>query len=393
VKTTPQQSTLLITSEGFPPLLDASAVLVNNIFSKYKGKLYAVAGTNFTKYDPTFKAPCKTWYIRYPRTRVFEAISRRYHQYFLPLYYFIVLRIAKKVKPTVVFANYPHEVLFVATYKAAKKLNLPLFIYMHDLWEENMTRPNRKQFAARWEKEIFMYADKVICCTKAQQEYYEQKYGISSELVLHPIPDEEIDQAPVVSDVPNKKVTIAYSGSLSGHMNQDAFVEMSRAMDLLGDSYEMIWYPVNEIPVKMLESIGITSNRIRLEYIGREKLNAALNAADILFAPLSHKNCSLHEVMTVFSNKLLGYLISEKPILVFGPENCHHVNIARQGAWGYTVTEDSPEALAEGIRGLAQNPALCSSLVQHAKTEAQHRRASRFADMIQRWVDQYTLTP
>jgi glycosyltransferase involved in cell wall biosynthesis len=385
------KSTLLITSEGFPPLLDASAVLVNNIFSKYKGKLFAAAGTNFTKYDPTFKAPCKTWYFRYPRTRLFEAVSSRYHQYFLLLYYWFVLRVAKKTKPTVVFANYPHEVLFVASYLVAKKLKLPLFIYMHDLWQENMVRPNRKAFAAKWEKEIFDYASKIICCTQAQQEFYKEKYGIETELVLHPIPDEEIDEgrkshAPASSGI----VKIAYSGSLSSHMNLDAFIEISRAFSLLPENYRLVWYPVNTIPTELLNSLGILTDKIDMVYIDRHSLNAALQEADILLAPLSHKNCSLNEVMTVFSNKLLGYLISGTPILVFGPVGCHHVKLADEGNWGKTVTTDSPQAIADAIQELIHNKSLCEQLVSNAYKEAENRRAGFFADKIYNWSEQYS---
>jgi hypothetical protein len=123
-----KEKKLLIISDSFPPLLDASAVLVNNIFSKYKGNMEALGGTNFTRYDETFVPPCKTHYFRYPRTRVFEAVSRRFHFLFLPLYYWFCLYWTRRIKPDVIFANFPHEVMFVAACKTAMKLKIPFYI-------------------------------------------------------------------------------------------------------------------------------------------------------------------------------------------------------------------------------------------------------------------------
>jgi hypothetical protein len=69
--------------------------------------------------------------------------------------------------------------------------------------------------------------------------------------------------------------------------------------------------------------------------------------AHVLVAPLSHKNCSIDEVRTVFSTKLLEYLIAGRPIVVFAPEDSYHAESARRGGWGgYVVSEDSPAALA-----------------------------------------------
>ncbi len=313
---------------------------------------------------------------------------RRIHHELLPFYYFYILTIARFLKPTVIFANYPHEVLLVASYKTAIKLNTPLFVYMHDLWQENMTRSTAKKFADKWEKEIFTKADMVICCTSAQQEFYKSKYNCSSELIVHPIPDEELNNRVSPTTTKNEKVTIVYSGSLSPYMNQDAFVQMSEALDLLSIDYEMIWYPVNFLPENLLHTAGITSNKIKIKYLQREELNQALSNADILFAPLSHKNCSMDEVKTVFSNKLLGYLNAGKPILVFGPANCHHAKLAREGNWGYVVDEDNPKALADAIVFIHQHPVIANELVQGAYKEAASRRASIYADKLLNWVDQ-----
>jgi len=382
---------LLIISYSFPPYLSASAVLVNNIFSKYKGIMEAIGGSNFTKIDKTFTPPCKTYYIKHPGGRYFEAISRRFHFIFLPFYYRYILAKTKKIKPDIIFANFPREVMLVASYKVASKLNIPFYAYMHDLWEENMHYPGPRIFAKKWESKVLLAAERVICCTTSAMTYYKNKYNINCDLILHPVPDEEIDNFVITPKKDKSKVTIIYSGSLSPAMNQDAFVTMSNALDLLPENYELLWLPITKDGMGELNSLGISSKKIRIKYVNREELKTEMKNADIMFAPLSHKNCSLNEVKTVFSNKLLGYLVSGKPILVFGPSDCHHVELARTGNWGYIVDRDSPEILAKGIIDMASDEKKCLELINNALAEANNRKAGKAAATIREWVETDTL--
>ena len=50
----------------------------------------------------------------------------------------------------------------------------------------------------------------------------------------------------------------------------------------------------------------------------------------------------MDEVRTVFSTKILEYLVSGRPIVVFAPEGSYHAESAKKNGWGYVVTEDSP---------------------------------------------------
>ena len=378
---------LLIISYSYPPYLSASAVLVNNIFSKYKGIMEAIAGSNFTRIDPSFTPPCKSYYIKHPRGGIAESLSRRFHFLFLPFYYRFILIKTRYIKPDIIFANFPREVMLVASYKVAIKLDIPFYVYMHDLWQENMHYPGPLRFANNWESKVLLAAKRVICCTNSAKVYYKNKYNIESDIILHPVPDEEIDNFKPSNKSAKSKVTVLYSGSLSTQMNQDAFVMMSKAMDLLPDNFEMLWLPITEVSTSNLKKMGVNSKKIRIKYVDREQLKIEMQQADIMFSPLSHKNCSLKEVKTVFSNKLLGYLVSGKPILVFGPPDCHHVELAKSGKWGYIVADDSEVALAKGIVNMVADEKMCTELVINALKEANNRRSSYAALTIQNWVE------
>ncbi|MCB0736891.1 MAG: glycosyltransferase [Bacteroidetes bacterium] len=382
------QPKILVISYSFPPYVTPSAVLVNNIFKEYKGAIQAIGGSNFSKVDSTFAPPCETHYIKHPQGRLFESILYRTHYMLMPYYYKRIKQWVQKHKPDVIFGNYPKDAMLVASYRVAKEFGIPFYVYMHDLWEENMSISGSKKFAQKWEPEILEKSDRVICCTEKAQTYYKKKYGINSNLILHAVPDKDIDEFVEIKDEKDKseKIVIVFSGSLAVHMNRDAFAVMSQAMDLLPENYELLWLPITKIDQDTLKEAGISSSKIRQKLVNRMEMKEELRKANIVFAPLSHKNASMDEVMTVFSNKLLSYLVSGTPILVFGPKGCYHNELALSGKWGYVVDEDSPQTLANAILEMASPNFDRNSLVNNALEEANRRRASKCANTIENWV-------
>jgi glycosyltransferase involved in cell wall biosynthesis len=382
-----KKNKLLVIADSFPPYLDASAVLISNILSKYEGEIEAIGGNSFTKVDEDFLPPCKTTYINLPKGRIVESVLQRIHYLLLPYYFLRIFNLAKKIKPTVIFGNYPNEVMFVAAYLVSKRLKLPFYSYMHDLWEENMKYSGRKTFALKWEKEILTHSKRLICCTKYQQEYYKNKYGLDSELLLHPVLDERISEFKGYNkrkDGAEKK--IAFVGSLSSNMNEDALITISKAIALLPQNFKFYWYPITDIPKDFLEKKGFDISRIVIKVISTKEMLAEISGADILIAPLSFKNCSEHEVKTVFSNKLLIYLTSGTPILVFSPKDSFHSVIARNDKWGLVVDEDNIEKLSKEINNLIHDQETQKELVLHAILESKRRTSSSQAINLLRWV-------
>ena len=94
----------------------------------------------------------------------------------------------------------------------------------------------------------------------------------------------------------------------------------------------------------------------------------------------------MDEVRTVFSTKLLEYLLSGRPIVVFAPNGSYHAESAKKNGWGYVVTEDSPAALAAAIVKVTTNDSLASKLVCGALKEARSRSARFHAESLQQWV-------
>ena len=378
-------SKVLLVSSSFPPYVTPSAVLVKNIFDKYQGEIKAVASSNFTKIDSNFIAPCETIYIKHPTGRLAESISRRYHHQFLFYYYYKILEVAKEFRPNIIFANYPRDVMLVAAYKVSRKLGIPLYVYMHDLWYENVSPfKGVVKFAKKWNSLIINNAERVICCTENAQSHYKEKYNIETNLLYHAIPDEDIKENSLTNASDKSIITIAYAGSISASMNLDAFMTIKKALNLLSDSFRLIIYPITKID---LNALGLNDKKITQEIVNRDELKIKLHQADIVFAPLSFNSLTPREIMTVFSNKLLSYLVCNTPILVFGPKNCYHNICATKGGWGLVVYENSPKKLARAINQIAGKNFDKNTMVKNAFLEADKRRASKAAKKIKFWVE------
>ena len=380
---------LLLTASSFPPYLTPSAVLIKNIFDEYTNPFYAFASSAFSDIHNSFIPPCDAKYLNFPTGRIAEYISRNYHHCFLPIYIRQLEKIVKIYKPNIIFANYPRDVMLVASFIISRKFNIPIFIYMHDLWEENVFKNQNKRvhaFAKKWEPIIFNESDRIICCTEMMQEHFNNKYNISTDLIYHSVPDKEIDMKKFEKNkMKNEKFTIAYAGSISKIMNLDAFQTFKKALELLPENYHLKIYPIS---YTNLGNLGLESKKISQEVISREELKQNLSSADLVLAPLAFNSTSKEEVMTVFSNKLLSYLVSGTPILSFGPRGCYHNRSAINGGWGIVVDENNEKKLVETILNYSNGKYDNVNFQKNAKIEAEKRRASLAANKISKWITQ-----
>jgi glycosyltransferase involved in cell wall biosynthesis len=285
----------------------------------------------------------------------------------------------------VVLAAFPREDFFVAAFLAARRLRLPFYAHMHDLWQENMPDGQAARFAATWEPVILQQATRVLCMTEAMQRHYEKKYGIQTDLLPHSISEQDYLCAPREILPPRMaNPTMLFVGAVSPAMNLDALRVLAAASELLPPKYELLFCTATDLAA--LQRLGIRSSRLRAIYVSRAEVQRLQSEAHVLVAPLSHKDCSRDEVRTVFSTKLLEYLIAGRPMVVFAPIGSYHAESAQKYGWGYVVTEDSPAALATALVKVATDEPLAAELVCRAFQEARSRDACHHAERLREWV-------
>ncbi len=376
----------MIISQNFPPELTASTVLVNNIFKYYKGNMHAIGGFVYGRMESNYPPPCPTDYLIPPANQLFKRVYYKLMPRLRFINKWLMYLIVKREKPSVIFGNYPEPEFFISSFELAQKLHIPFYAYFHDLWRENMHRRFDVKQAKRWEQIIIENSARVICCSEFQQAYFKSKYGITTDLLLHSIPDHEIQNLAYIATPDRKEKIIVFVGSISDAMNTDALVTLSHAIQLLPDEYVLHWYPIQDIPLTLLEKKGFDTRKIKIIVAPTADMKEAITKADILFAPLSFKNCSTNEVKTVFSNKILSYLTAGRPILVFSPPDSYHSTYAKKDGWGYVVADDDKSKLAQAIQILCQDIPLQQQIVSDAMKEASKRCSSNQAAKLYQWV-------
>lgn len=385
-----EASMLTVVTHSFPPRVSASAILMTNILSAYSGNLSVLSGhIHRQTFDPTFVPPCPTRYLIPPQMfpRIYGALRKRHPavaSYFMVR---VIQQSLRQLGTKLVLATYPFDELLVAAFRAAQKLGLPFYAYMHDLWEENTAQGSRRRrFAEQWEPIILTKSTRILCVTETMQWHYEKKYGVSTELLQHSIPDRDFLSAPTELQHPKMaKPTVLFSGGVSRQFNLDALRVLTAASELLPPDYDLIL--ATHFTADKLTQLGLNSTRLQVKHVSRSDLRRFQSKAHVLIAPLSHKNCTQDEVKVLFSTKLLTYLLSGRPIIVFAPADSYHAESAKKNGWGYVVTEDSPTALASAIITVVQDSNLSAQLVENAFREARSRHAKYQAQHLHHWVE------
>jgi glycosyltransferase involved in cell wall biosynthesis len=381
--------TLTVVSRSFPPRVSGSAIVLTNLLAHYTGNLKAIAGENqYSQTDAGFFPPCPTQYLAppYMSQRLYDSLRIRRPALAYRLIQGVMRRAFTAAGTDVVLAAFPREDFLVAAFLAARRLRLPFYVHMHDLWSDNLSPGTAAaRFADTWEPVILRQATRVLCMTEAMQEHFAKKYGLPTELLPHSIPEQDYRRAPREMLPPQRsKPLILFVGAVNPAMNLDALKVLASASELLPKEYELLYCTSTDLPT--LHRLGIQSSRLRATYVSRAAVQRLQSEAHVLVAPLSHKNCAMEEVQTVFSTKLLEYLISGRPIVVFAPEASYHATSARQHGWGYVVTEDSPAALAAAIVKVTTDEKLAAELVHRALQEARSRNSRRHAERLRQWV-------
>ncbi len=375
---------LVVTCRSFPPCVGGSPVLLTNLFRVYDGDVEAVVGWEYdAKFDFTFAPPCKTHYLRF-RPPFLQRVMWHFRAVYLFFIKWFVYFKLRQLRPAAVLAACtPDGLFFTASFLACRKLKIPFWAHMHDLWKENYSPTYFSgKLAEKWEPIILRSADKIYCMTSSQSEYYQARYQRTCELLPHCIaPDVEVpDDLPVRTTGPTDEKLILYTGSIAGNMNLDALQEFVKAVDLLPPNYQVRMLVGDNLDRYRAE--GIYRERISYGWVSVKESERLVRQADVLFLPLSFKNCCAEEVKTVFATKTLNYLTAGVPILVYSPPDSFHSRSAGEAGWGYVVQKEEPQLLADKLQELANDAVLRKRIVQNAIQEARRRDPRRWAESI-----------
>jgi len=392
----PKNGPLLIAAVAFPPFVTGSTVLCRNLWSAWPAEDLVVVSHRLAGFptDPKLTLPGVTmrwieqWPFRSPRAAAHldplaaSTVTRA------------LLAAAEEFHPRAIWANWPSTSFVLGAWRAARKLRLPFFVHLHDTWRETFRGRRRyvEQLAALlFESRVLRDADRVFTITEEARDYYKETRGIDSYVLAHAVPDGDIADGPTPSTEVNTPAILHYAGSIYPVMNQDAVVNLVRALEYCKRPVILECFTPNG--EASLAAAGIGGPRVRVRFGSKAEVMAAQRKSDIVVLPLAFQSTNPVEIRTVFPTKLLEYFVCGRPILVHAPVDSWSSRNARNNGWGAVADSAEPKALAQAIDTLLDDEEARKTLVSAAKNAARLRAASAVAAGLRRELEKFAEAP
>jgi glycosyltransferase involved in cell wall biosynthesis len=181
--------------------------------------------------------------------------------------------------------------------------------------------------------------------------------------VVYPMPG-RLNVAEEPSPSSNKKFRLVYVGSA-----QDFYGRMLCALvekiEATNDLEIVVVGPNADWPVQLLERAK--ANGIYLGFKSPEKAADLMASADALLVVMSFEKEHELFMRTSFTTKFLDYVAFGKPVILWGPEYCTPVRVARKHGGAIVVNQDDVEAIVSACRQIACDAAWREQLSQQAR--------------------------
>jgi len=324
----------------------------------------ATTEKKLTDYNPSypyllFDRP--KWSERLFRTRLGQWIHSFRHLfggYFIPSQ---VLRAAQKFQPDCIFTIAGSwDYTAPMAYRLAKKLNIPFVASFNDWFDySKIIHPLLKgQIEHRFRK-LYRSADLALCtCEGMREELGEHR----NAHILYPIGSTAADIATYFQDevAEEKFFIIAFAGSMA-----DWYGPMLEQLVKESNKFEFRFYGANPSWSTEFDSLASKEGIFR-GLLPFAELREQMEKVDLLILPMGFGQECAQVERTSFKTKFLDYLSYKKPILVWGPDYCSAVRVAREFDSADVCTDKDPAYVIEKISQLAKSISRQHQLVTNA---------------------------
>lgn len=235
-----------------------------------------------------------------------------------------------------------------AAYIAARKCGIRLINYLFDDYKEQWASSKYKVFAAIIEKHVIKAASCNIVTNSFMKAAYLSRYICELEIVPNPYSPEWVRCAPLNdwNNIPAKR-TIYYGGSLY-HVNRDAFLCMSQALDILGSGWNMHIATSQSLDSLLLHGLSFKYDAVH-PHMDSSSIIGAIQKAHLLYLPLGFSDATKGVVKTALPAKFGEYLVSGKPMIVHAPSYSYVADYVTRNDCSFVVDTLDPVTLAKAI--------------------------------------------
>ncbi|MHB9024885.1 MAG: glycosyltransferase [Armatimonadota bacterium] len=264
-----------------------------------------------------------------------------------------------------------------------RRFHLPVCVQISDDWPATLYRnvpsaPLMRPFVRRAFRQLACIATVRLGTGERMQREYLQRYGLSFEPMMICDEPERFAAATPQRPLPEGPTIIGYSGSL-GSRRWESLLDLCRAVRMLNQQGYHLAIVVYTGPMPP-EAAGPLAEQPELQILpppSHDTLPGCLKGMDFLFLPEAFDPVQASTIRYSISTKAHLYMMSERPILVYGPAEAGVVEYALTAGWAQVVDTPDPVRLADALRQLLDDQALRARLLTRAGEIARLRHDAR----------------
>lgn len=268
----------------------------------------------------------------------------------------------EKFRPDVILTLAETSVCHLAR-KAAKRHKIPLaglFLDWFPIMKPHYGHKWAQNILSRRYRELYAACDLAFCTSDGMKEVLGPHPNCH---VIYPMPGQH--RIPETIFPPrNGKFRLAYVGAAEnfyGRMLRSLVEKIEAASDL----EMMVVGPTGDWPLEVLQRAK--AKGVCLGSQPPEEAAKVLAGADTLLVVMSFEAEHRLFMETSFTTKFLDYVAFGKPIILWGPDYCTPVRVARREGGALVVNTPDAGAVVAAARKIASEPQTRESLAQQAK--------------------------
>ena len=242
--------------------------------------------------------------------------------------------------------------------KISKQLKIPYVIHFMDnqvgVHHEDLLD---KILNSRFNKKLdtlVTNANAVFVISEMMSKEYSHKWGCKCEVFRGSIDGSNWPDPSSTFQQSNKKKIITYVGSVEKHQ-VNALLDIIECVEELNDLNESIslnLYLNEKDKMLVNEKLSTMKSVQFFKHPEFNMLRDTLIKSDILISFYSFDQSSFDYYKLSFATKIVPFMLSGRPILIYGPKGINPVEYAKSGNWAEVVDNQSIKSLKLSIKKL-----------------------------------------
>jgi hypothetical protein len=253
-----------------------------------------------------------------------------------------------------------------------KEFNIPVCFQTGDDWPSYLYRNSPiyfliKPIVHRSLLTLLSLSGARLSNGKLMASDYAMRYHLSFEPLMMCDDPVRFQEAIPKRSTDKDTLSILYSGSLGNGRWLSIIDICDAAMKIsLSEAIKItVTVFTSVVPKEAVNRLQEISNLKIMPSPLHEELPSYLKGADILFLPETFNPEIAKAIRLSISTKAHLYMMSEKPVLMYGSPITGIVDYAKTGQWAHIVDQQGVQKLVHGLNEMIKDPAYCQQLVEN----------------------------